>query len=231
MNTDLAQKAINAALSGKWQEAIELNKTLLSENENDVDCLNRLARAYAETGDVKKAIEASSSVLTIDPFNSIAQKAVGKWKSMKDGDSAGNHTSSNHSFIEEPGKTKIISLIHLGDTNLLCKLDSGDEMTLNLSAHRATVCTHDNKYVGRLPDDLSSRIRELSKHGNEYKLYIKSVDTKEVKVFIRETKRAKKLADIPSFTSEKIEYISFTPPELIHDKDDIVQTVETDEEE
>jgi hypothetical protein len=41
----------------------------------------------------------------------------------------------------------------------------------------------------------------------------------------------KKLADIPSFSSEKIEYISFTPPELVHNKEDFVSQLLPDEEE
>jgi len=48
-------------------------------------------------------------------------------------------------------------------------------------------------------------------------------------VFIRETKRVKEVADIPSFTSEKINYISFTPPELIHKKESLKNSV-TDED-
>ena len=74
---------------------------------------------------------------------------------------------------------------------------------------------------------MSARLRQLTKYGNEYKVYIKAVTEKDVKIFIRETKRADKLRDIPSFPGEKIEYVSFTPPELVHSKEDFV----ADEEE
>jgi hypothetical protein len=69
------------------------------------------------------------------------------------------------------------------------------------------------------------------KHGNKYSVHIKSTAKEEVKVFIREIKRAEKLIDIPSFSSEKIDYISFTPPELVHKKGNIVVAKEEDEEE
>ncbi len=50
-----------------------------------------------------------------------------------------------------------------------------------------------------------------------------------MKVFIREVKRPNNYFNVPSFTSEKIDYISFTPPELIHKKDEaLVLTDDTE---
>ena len=40
-------------------------------------------------------------------------------------------------------------------------------------------------------------------------------------MFIREVTRSSKLSDLTSFPAEKIEYISFTPPELVHRKEEI----------
>ena len=85
--------------------------------------------------------------------------------------------------------------------------------------HRISVCSSQNKYIGRLPDDLSAHLGKLIRRGNEYQVLIKSSEPQEVKVFIRETKRVKELADIPSFSTEKINYISFAPPELVHKKE------------
>jgi hypothetical protein len=95
--------------------------------------------------------------------------------------------------------------------------------------HKANIVTSDGKYIGRLPDNLYARLKELMKYGNKYAVYIKSVEKNDVKVFIRETKRSDKVSDIPSFPAEKIDYISFTPPELIHDKPDL-SNIQDDEE-
>lgn len=221
MKDDLAQKAVTQAITGNWETALEINKQILKENPKDVDALNRLARAYAELGQLQKARSTAKKVLKIDTFNTIATKSLKKWRGLKRGDTLASGPSSAQAFLEEPGKTKIVSLIHLGDAKLIAKLDSGDTVRLNPLSHRVSILTQDGKYIGRLADDLSARLKQLMSFGNEYQAYIKSSDAEEVRIFIRESKRSKKLADIPSFSTEKIDYVSFTPPELVHKKEAI----------
>lgn len=228
MISDIAQEAVSAALEGRWEDALEINKKILKDNSRDVEALNRLARAYAELGELARARATAKKVIKIDPFNSIATKALEKWKGLKRGETLKSGPSAPQLFLEEQGKTKIVPLLHLGDTKVLKKLDAGDEVKLNPHKHRVSVTTQHGKYIGRLPDDLSARIRRLIKHGNRYQVLIKSSRSSDVKVFIRETKKAKALADIPSFSTERIDYISFTRPELVHKKEDL--TVEEDEE-
>lgn len=233
MDLDLAQSAVSYALSGKWKEAIVSNKQILKENPRDIDALNRLARAYAETGDIKKAKTHAQKVLKIDPFNRIAQKAVKKWESIRNLNKEvlkRNNGSLNRTFLEEPGKTTISTLLFPGDVGVIATLDCGDEVYMATNNHRVNIETSEGKYIGRLADDLSSRVRKLIYHGNEYRMYIKSLEDTNVKVFIREIKRSDKLTDIPSFTAEKIEYASFTPPELVHKKDAVVDNLVEEED-
>lgn len=231
MNTDLAQKAITNALNGNWEEARELNKKILKDNSSDIDALNRIARCCAELGDIVDARKHAKKVLALDPFNKIATKSLEKWKNLKKGETFKSGASSGDVFLEEPGKTRIINLIHLGSSKVIAKLDCGDEVKINPHSHRISISTINNDYIGKLPDDISSRLRKLIKYGNKYVAHIKSVDNEEVKVFLRELERSKKLADIQSFPSEKIEYISFTPPELVHKKSDTQVVQEQDESE
>jgi tetratricopeptide (TPR) repeat protein len=226
MDTDLAQAAIAAALSGNWKEAIKFNSQILKNNPRDIDALSRLARAYAETGKISKAKSLSQKVLKIDPFNPIATKCLAKWKGLKKGQAENHKPTSAEAFLEEPGKTKLVTLLYPGDSKLLAKLDAGDEVKLTPHAHRVSILTLDGKYVGRLPDDLAARLRHLLKAGNQYKALIKSVDPKEIRVFIRELSRASGYEDTPSFSAEKIEYISFIPPELVHKKEEEIPTSE-----
>src|SRR3989344_531780 len=221
MNDDLAQEAISLALSGDWKKASEINQEILKSDPENIDALNRLSRAEAEQGNLLKARRFSQRVLKIDPFNSIAQKSLEKRKNLKKGEIYLSIPSNAQVFLEEPGKTKIVALLHLGSSKILAKLDAGDEVKLNTHAHRISVVTKDSRYVGRIPDDLSARLRNLIKKGNEYKVFIKSINKKEVKVFIRETKRSKKFSNIPSFSTEKIEYLSFTPPEFVYKKEKV----------
>ncbi len=218
MIDDLAQDAIAHALSGNWEKALLTNQKILEHSPQDVDALNRVARAYAELGNIQKARETMEKAFKLDPFNTIAQKALERWKDMKNGDGTSSGPISSQAFLEEPGKTKIIALMHLGGHETIAEVDSGDEVLFNCHSHRVSVTCINGKYIGRLPDDLSARVKKLTGLGYEYRSFIKSVDKNEVKIFIKETKRPTKLSDIPSFPTEKINYISFTPPELLQEE-------------
>lgn len=230
MDTDLAQKAVSAAISGSWKQAAEINKQILKDNSKDVDALNRLARAFAELGNLVSARKTAKKVLKLDPFNTIATKSLEKWKGLRKGETYKSVPSSAQAFLEEPGKTKIVPLLHLGDAKVIAKLDAGDEVKLNPHGHRISITTVDGKYLGRLADDLSARLRKLIRYGNEYRVYVKSTGKNDLKIFVRETKRAEHLSDIPSFSTEKVDYISFTPPELVHKKEDTLSEEDVEEE-
>ena len=229
MDGDLAQAAISAALSGKWEKAKEINLQILSRDQKNIDALNRLARAYSELGNIEKARSTCQKVLKYDAFNTIAERSLNKWKTLKKGDTYTSRPSNPQTFLEEPGRTKIVTLLFPGDPKLLAKLDTGDEVLIDTHSHRASITTVDNKYVGRLPDDLSARLKNFIQRGNIYKVFIKSVRINEVKVFIKEMTRTKQLSNTPSFIGERIDYISFTPPELIHKKPETTEL--SDEEE
>jgi len=219
MDEELAQKAVASALTGDWETAVKLNKTLLKQDSNNTETLNRLAKAYFESSEIKKAKATLQKILKIDQFNQIACKNLNKWKTLNASKNKPAKKCSVTNFIEEPGKTRIVSLLHPGDTKIIGKLNAGDEVTLMPHAHRVSIISDEGKYIGRLPDDLAARLRRLIKLGNTYQVLIKSLEPKNVKIFIRETQRSAKCLKTPSFPAEKVEYISFTPPELVHKKD------------
>jgi len=227
---NLAQEAIQAALKCEWEEALEINKRIIKNNPKDLDALNRLAKAFIETGDVVKARKTAQKVLGVDPTNNIAINSLEKWKKLTKKDSSkSNKKHGLEFFIEEPGKTKIVDLIHLGSEKNIGEVDTGDEVKIALGKHRVSVLSEAGSYLGRLPDDISSRIIKLSKAGNVYRAFAKSICPREVKIFIREVERSQRVKDIPSFSTEKINYISFTPPELVHKKEDYVIQIADEE--
>lgn len=203
MNIDLTQKAIALALDANWQEAIKVNKEILKEYPNDCDSLNRLAFAYSELGNYPHARKYAKKVLKLSPFDKIAEKALKKWKNQKKGDIHENKIVSTDTFIEEPGKTKIFNLINLGTENTLANLYSGDEVIFNPQGHKLSVLTSEGKYLGRLPDNIGCRIKKLINLGKEYQIFIKSIKTNEIKIFVRETQCSEKASKIPSFPPEK----------------------------
>lgn len=213
MSSDLAQRAVRAALNCEWDEAVKFNTEILKKDKDNIDALNRLARAYAELGKIRKASSTTKRVLKIDSNNKIALKSSEKWKQRNSGDTMPTKFSNkSSSFIEEPGKTKIVQLLNLGSSEVLAKIETGCKVKLNPHGQRLSILTREGKFIGRLPDDIAARLNKLMKQGNEYEAIVKSVDPDKLCVFIRETKRSESLANIPSFSSEKIDYISFTSP-------------------
>jgi tetratricopeptide (TPR) repeat protein len=228
---DLVNLAIQASLSRNWKEAVKLNTQILKSNPQDVDGLNRLAKALLQTGLKTKSELTYKKVLKIDKYNPIATKGLETIKSFKVEHKSGAVPAPDFTaaFLEEPGTTRTVSLIRLGDVKILCHLQPGDEVLLIAREHCVSIITRNQDYIGRLPDDLASRLRPFIKAGNTYQSWIKSVDVHNktqpvLKIFIKELFRSAKYRNIPSFPStEKLSYAAFTPPELVHgnDKPDI----------
>ena len=231
MDTSAAQNAIGFALSGKWAEAIDANLEILKEYSNDTGALCRLARAYSEIGKITEAKKAANKVLKIDPTNQIAVKFLEKQKHTRNFKGQSSQTSCLESFLEEPGKTKMVELMNLGDPENFSGVDPGDEVKITPYSHRVSITSSDGKYLGRLPDDISARLKYLIKNGCRYQTLIKSIDFKNITIFIREIEKGPKMEGSPSFPPEKIEYVSFTPPELVHSDTPDVGTIEESSEE
>lgn len=231
---DHTQTAVRAALEGRWKDAVTANLAALKDNPKDTEVLNRLGRAYLETGQKSKALATYQQVLKLDKFNSIAQKNLVIIKNTKITRSSSISNGVGASlpvFLEEPGVTKTLALIRLGDAQVLAKLHPGDEVKILSREHTVCVVNAENQYLGRLPDDLSSRLRVFIQAGNTYMAWVRSVSPTFVKIFIKEIDRAKKFKQTPSFPlTEKLTYAAFTPPELIHEEKPDVSATEEQEE-
>ncbi len=195
---NLDELAVSLALQCEWKKAIEINNKILSIDPENIDALNRLARAYFETGNTKRAIEISKKVLSIESTNTIATRAIQKYKTAKT-NSLKNQSINASDFIEEPGKTKTVLLINPGRESIISCLDSGDELMIQSHSHKVNVTTMDGKYIGRFPDDISAVVRRLIKDGAIFKVLIKSVDNHDVRVFVKCSKPLAKLKSQDDF--------------------------------
>lgn len=218
MKTTLAQTAVSKALNGQWEDALDTNLEILKTEPNDVDTLNRLSRCYIELGEIKNSKKATLKVLSIDPENSIAIRCISKLKNITKIDKKISELSSPESFLEESGRTKIVTLMNLGDKSIINCLESGEIVKILSHTHKVSITTNDNKYIGRLPDDTAARIRNLIKSGNKYITIVKSVAPDEIVIFIKEHVNK---TNNPSFPPEKLDYVSYTPPELVHKENSI----------
>lgn len=200
--SQLKAQAIQTALIGDWDNAILLNNSLLEENPQDIDTLNRLAFAYASTGNAKQAKELYQKVLELDTQNPIALRNLKRLGS--NGAAHGkmpviSTTHVSNLFIEEPGKTKVIELLNVADKKVISPLRSGEAVTLSIKRMKIFVLDQNKQYIGMLPDDIGRRLIGFMNGGNEYEAYIKSVDNNKVTIFAREVKRVSRFKDQPSF--------------------------------
>ncbi len=194
----LKNHAIQTALEGDWQKAIDLNQLILQENPEDIDTLNRLAFAFLSAGNPKDAKNLYEKVLSLDMQNPIAIRNL---KRLHDVNTKKTNNIISNFFIEEPGKTKVMDLINIADKKIITLLRSGERLNLRIKRSKIFAYDLDNQFIGMLPDDLCQRLIKFIEAGNTYEAYVRTVDSSKVSIFIRETNRAKKFKDQPSFVS------------------------------
>jgi len=68
--------AINLANENRWQEALALNKRIISQRIARTEDYNRLAKAYKELNQLAEAIYSYKKALELDPTNHIAQRNI-----------------------------------------------------------------------------------------------------------------------------------------------------------
>jgi tetratricopeptide (TPR) repeat protein len=194
----LKSQAIQTALVGDWDNAVLLNQSILLEEPNDIDTLNRLAFAFLSLGNTKDAKNIYEKVLMLDMKNPIAIRNL---KRLNDNQTRISSIPLNNLFIEEPGKTKVMELINIADKKVVAFLRSGELIELKIKRNKIFAYNSDNQFVGMLPDDICQRLIKFINAGNLYEAYIRTVDNNRVSIFIRETKRVKKFRDQPSFVN------------------------------
>jgi len=200
----LQQQAVDFAIKNNWEKAIEINKQIISLNEKNLEAWLRLGFSYFQSGNLSQAEKSYQEALKIQPANQIAREnlkkihILGKESSLKK--ITINKTKYNPQlFIEEPGKTKTVSLIELCQKNVLAKLAIGEEVFLKFKRRKVNVKNSQGKHIGCLPDDLSRRLSLFVSAKSFYRVFIKEITLSKVVVIIREIKKGRKVAHYISF--------------------------------
>lgn len=182
-----SEVAIQAALQGKWNDAVQINKKILESFPTDVDAYNRLGKAQTELGKYKDARVSYEKALSIDPLNTIAQKNLARLSTL--GKSAPPRAAaqklSPQMFIEETGKTGITTLTR-ADMDIAARMTAGDKVELK-QKNGSLIVQVGGEPLGEVEPRLAQRLGKLIAGGNEYVAAIQSSDDGGVKVFIRET--------------------------------------------
>lgn len=210
MSTSLKDLAISFALQNDWQNACDTNLKILAQNPQDIDTLNRLAFSYMKLAHYRKAKKTYKIVIDFDKTNPIAVKNLKKLelisKQKPSGANEGQATNGMNvssyydMFIEEAGKTKTMELKNVADKKTLTLLQPGESVRIAVKRSKIFIQTVQDKYIGVLPDSMGLRLIKFIQGGNEYQAYIKSVDEKNVTIFLKEVKRAQKFKNQPSFS-------------------------------
>lgn len=203
----LHRQAIQAALSCQWDEALRINELLIQDEPSNIECLNRMAKAYFELGKYSQAKKIYESVLEIDPYNPIAQKNLKRVAGFKKDGVASNgnghaNTLSAEFFLQEPGITKSVTLIKVAEPQKLLTLSAGQIVNLVPKARGIVVSDYNNNYLGVLPDDTAHHLLKLINGGNKYQAFIKSLKPNSLIIIIREVFRSKKFKNQASFLDD-----------------------------
>lgn len=201
----LKNHAIEAAISGDWHKAISLNKKIILQFPDDLDSHLRLGFAQLQSGNLSKAKKTYLKALKIQPRNQIALNNLDKIRILNKRGQDKLYKQKDEIFLDPnmfvniPEKTKVISLINLGQISILAKLKVGQKVYLKIKKRRVEVRTKADEYVGALPDDVSKRLILFLKAKTQYTSFIKEVSRNNVGVFIKEEKRGRKVRRYPSF--------------------------------
>ncbi len=189
LRRERAKQAINAAMESRWADAVAANRLVLESDPNDVEAWNRLGKAESELGHYDRAREAFAKALAISPNNTIAKKNLERLGLLR----AGARGRAQHArvppqfFIEETGKTGIISLVETAPKEALARVSAGEPVRLEPADHRLVVKNADGEVLGTVEPKVGLRLLGFMRGGNKYAAAVISIDANGVKVFVRET--------------------------------------------
>ncbi len=205
----LSKEAIAFAMQGRWREAAEVNKSILSLSPDDVEAYNRLGRAYLELGEYEQSKQAYEHAIGYDPFNAIARKNLHRLKYLKAGTSKEGELSKvePENFIEEMGKAGVVKLYALGAKDVLARMGTGDIVRLNRTGRSLMVENNQGEYLGQVDPRHAQRLAVLMEGGNQYTAAVVSALENSMSVIIREVYQDPNQVDKLSFPPRGLEEV------------------------
>jgi|TARA_B100000315_G_scaffold173857_1_gene162316 hypothetical protein len=197
-----SRQAIALAIQGRWQEAVVANEVIVEDFPNDVNAYNRLGRAYMEIGNYSLARRAYEKAIELGPYNDIARKNLSRLSRLDEtvvssGGSA--RVIEPQQFIEEVGKTGVVSLCRLAPPQILARMVAGECVNLKADGLSLLVENDRGEYLGQVGSKDGQRLVQLMEGGNRYTVAICSAVEEVVTVIIREVSQHPSQAGRPSF--------------------------------
>ena len=196
-----ADLAIRLALQSRWEDAVTVNRDIVSLYPSDVDAWNRLGKALAELGRYQESREAYTKTLELDSTNTIARKNLARLAVL--GEMAPARAEPKRQldpqiFIEETGKTGITTL-HRVNQEILARMTAGDRVELRPEGNVLLVENARGEYLGEVEPKLGLRLLKLMQGGNQYAAALTSLANATGRVIIKEVYQHPSQAGRPSF--------------------------------
>ena len=204
LKRDLDREAVDLALKGEWERATEVNRAVLELFTDDVEAMNRLAKALMELGAYDEARKVLDGVSAVAPYNKIAKKNRARLDQLSSNPSGSRHHSPRAAgkpqlFIEESGKSTTTILRRPANCPVTASVSPGEPVDLVQENNTLNAYSGDGDFLGQLEPKLGKRLAGLMKGGNTYAAAVIGVNPQGVSVIIRETFRHRSLHGVCSF--------------------------------
>lgn len=233
----MTDQAVKLAISGRWGEAADLNRNMVTLLGEEPETYNRLGKSLMETGKITDARAAYARSLELDPANTIAARNLDKLATMQDADGSSPSVIDTRIFLEESGKS-VTAALQATDAEVAANLDAGDVVELRAEGNAVNAYRTSGDYIGMLEPRVGLRLSKLLKAGNSYSAALISA-AGDLRLMIRETYQDPSQAGRVSFPrSSKVDVRAYTrrgllQPEMdetvFEDDDDEPMEEETDE--
>ena len=142
----LDREAVDLALKGDWDRAAQVNRAILELFSDDVEAMNRLAKALIELGSYEEAGSVLDYLGEVAPYNNIARKNRARLEQMRAQVKTNDRAvaTSLHArraagapqlFIGESGKSATTVLRQTPRRLSLALISPGDPVSLRLEHH------------------------------------------------------------------------------------------------
>lgn len=203
----LIQEALDAALNGKWNEAITINDSILERFPRESEAMNRKGRALIELRQLTSAREAYGDALKADPANMIARRNLQRLETLynrpggepKAGEVTEDSIPRANVFIEEIGKTWVDELANPAEVGQLAEVAPGSLLQIKLEDGRLIISSQDGVRLGEVEDHIAGRIIAMIEGGNRYEVYALGISGHSLRVILREVYKDPSLAARLSF--------------------------------
>lgn len=200
-----AEQAINLAVQSRWDEAVAVNESILTVYPNDVDACNRLGKALTELGRYEEARAAYSRALQAEPSNTIAKKNLARLGGLKSTPKRVEAVAARvdpRLFIEEAGKTAVLSIQLTASKDVTGKITAGDQVQLRPEGQQLEVLSLSGDLLGLVDPRMGARLIQLMGGGNRYEAAVTSLGEGQMKIMVREVYQSAAMAGRPSFPSK-----------------------------